>query len=602
MILGVSVLMFLILILNILFNFRSYGINSIDNKAKILSQTIKHALTSQMVNGVIKDRKLFLSQIENLEHVDKIWLVRGQKVIKQFGSGFTNEIARDDVDKKVLNTGESIQIISENIFSKSTYRITIPYKATKEGPINCLSCHNASEGDTLGAISIELSADKAKSMGMQTVVNTVIISLLILVMILVFIHKIISPFLSIFESIKHVMGKAQEGDYSTRIAYTKSEENNDVARWINTLLEKLQITLADIDTNINVFLEKDKNEDKDPLLKVKASVSRLSEIYKFRTTIEQDRSLEQIYIRLATIIDNKFHLNNFSFYESSVNTGEIKLVYSKNKTRCNAVEHGCRANRTNTVIDSCSFNELCSGYDKTDGKTDDYLCIPYSISNELDLIISIISDSKEQSLTIRNNFELIKDYIVAIRTEIISKKLMNTLEKSANTDPLTGLYNRKYLVESINKINSQASRVKLDFGVLMVDIDFFKKVNDTYGHDVGDNAIKILADSLRETTRNSDILVRFGGEEFIILLYDCKEETISEVAEKIRLNFMSKIIPAGYETISKTISIGSSTFPNDSKDLDDCIKFADLALYNAKNTGRNKVVKYIKDFSKKTPT
>ena len=331
MILGVSVLMFLILILNILFNFRSYGINSIDNKAKILSQTIKHALTSQMVNGVIKDRKLFLSQIENLEHVDKIWLVRGQKVIKQFGSGFTNEIARDDVDKKVLNTGESIQIISENIFSKSTYRITIPYKATKEGPINCLSCHNASEGDTLGAISIELSADKAKSMGMQTVVNTVIISLLILVMILVFIHKIISPFLSIFESIKHVMGKAQEGDYSTRIAYTKSEENNDVARWINTLLEKLQITLADIDTNINVFLEKDKNEDKDPLLKVKASVSRLSEIYKFRTTIEQDRSLEQIYIRLATIIDNKFHLNNFSFYESSLNTGEIKLVYSKKR-------------------------------------------------------------------------------------------------------------------------------------------------------------------------------------------------------------------------------------------------------------------------------
>ena len=179
---------------------------------------------------------------------------------------------------------------------------------------------------------------------------------------------------------------------------------------------------------------------------------------------------------------------------------------------------------------------------------------------------------------------------------------MNTLEKSANTDPLTGLYNRKYLVESINKINSQASRVKLDFGVLMVDIDFFKKVNDTYGHDVGDNAIKILADSLRETTRNSDILVRFGGEEFIILLYDCKEEAISEVAEKIRLNFMSKIIPAGYETISKTISIGSSTFPNDSKDLDDCIKFADLALYNAKNTGRNKVVKYIKDFSKKIPT
>ncbi|NQY21179.1 MAG: diguanylate cyclase [Campylobacteraceae bacterium] len=83
------------------------------------------------------------------------------------------------------------------------------------------------------------------------------------------------------------------------------------------------------------------------------------------------------------------------------------------------------------------------------------------------------------------------------------------------------------------------------------------------------------------------------------LLYDCREKAIREVAEKIRINFMNKIIPAGSETISKTISMGLSYFP---KDLDDCIKFSDLALYNAKNTGRNKVVKYIKDFSKTTLT
>lgn len=595
-IISVSLLMFLILILNVLYHFRSFGINSLDNQAQVLSQTIKHALTSQMVHGVIKDRTLFLSQIENLEHVDKIWLSRSTSLIKQFGKGFNNEMPQDDIDKKVLETGKSIQHISENIFSKSTYRITIPYKATKDGLINCLSCHIASEGDTLGAISIRLSADEIKNIGMKTVFNTVIISLLILLMILIFIHKTISPFLSIFESIKHVMGKAQEGDYSARITYTQSKESNDVAKWINTLLQKLQITLADIDTNINVFLEKDKNENKDPLLKVKSSVLRLSEIYKFRTTIEQDISLEQIYIRLAEVLDNKFHLNNFEFYESNDVSGNINLVYSKNKTRSNPFEKDCISSKTNTVIDSCIYNEICSSYNHSN--TNSYLCIPYSISNELILIISITSFSKEQSIIIRNNFELIKDYIDAIRTEIISKKLMNTLEKSANTDSLTGLYNRKYLSESISKINAQSSRVKLDFGVLMMDIDFFKKVNDTYGHDVGDKAIKILAESFREKTRDSDIIIRFGGEEFIILLYNCKKESIKEIAQNIRINFMNKIIPAGSKTIFKTISIGTSSFPNDSDDLNDCIKFADLALYHAKNTGRNKVVSYKKDFSK----
>ncbi|NQY21177.1 MAG: hypothetical protein HRT40_07695 [Campylobacteraceae bacterium] len=204
--------------------------NSYDSKriySYVFDTNFKHDLTSQMINGVIKDSKLFLSQIENLEHVDKIWLVRGEKVVKQFGPGFSNEVVRDEIDKKVLKLGESIRLISENIFSKSTYRITIPYKATKEAPINCLSCHIADEGDTLGAISIKLSADEVKSMGMQTVINTIIISLLILLMILIFIHKILSIFLSIFEAIKHVMGK-EEGDYSTRISYTKSQESNDV--------------------------------------------------------------------------------------------------------------------------------------------------------------------------------------------------------------------------------------------------------------------------------------------------------------------------------------------------------------------------------------
>jgi diguanylate cyclase (GGDEF)-like protein len=120
-------------------------------------------------------------------------------------------------------------------------------------------------------------------------------------------------------------------------------------------------------------------------------------------------------------------------------------------------------------------------------------------------------------------------------------------------------------------------------------------VNDTYGHDVGDKAIKIVAKTLKENTRNSDVIVRYGGEEFVVLLYNCDQDNIFQISEKIRLAFEKQEIPAGNDIINKTVSIGASMFPKDNKDLHACIKYADLALYQAKNTGRNKTILYKKE-------
>ncbi len=172
---------------------------------------------------------------------------------------------------------------------------------------------------------------------------------------------------------------------------------------------------------------------------------------------------------------------------------------------------------------------------------------------------------------------------------------MAILEKNAQTDALTGLYNRKYLDDAVTKITSQASRSKVSYGVLLLDIDFFKMVNDTYGHDIGDNAIKIVAQTLIENIRESDIAIRFGGEEFLLLLYNCDENYILDIAEKIRINFSKKDIPTGGTTIlNKTMSIGACMYPHDSDDLEECVKYSDLALYKAKKTGRNKVIRFDK--------
>lgn len=579
---------------NIIFNFREYGVKSIEDKATVLSQTVKHALTSQMLSGVIDDRELFLSQLKTLPHVDDIWLSRGKSVILQYGNGKNDELSRDKIDKEVLRTSLIKREIKDNLFERNSFRITIPYIATKKGTINCMQCHLAKEGETLGAISIVMNIDDAKAFGIKTVLNTTIITLLLIVLIFIFINKLVSPFLNIFDSIKRVMNLAQQGDYSARIEQTDSVESKAVAKWINNLLEKLQITLEDIDSNINIFMVKDKDESTDPLLKVKNSVLRLSEIYKYRETIQHDQNLEQIYRRLAHVLKTIFKLDDFNIYEADTITGNVTLIHKEIGIHCSADEYGCRADRTNTIIDSCQFTNVCSNFHNI-SKDFTYICIPYSISNELDLIITIIGHSKEEDTHIRNISHLIKDYIETSKTEIISKKLMAQLEKTASTDALTGLYNRKFLEDSTQVIAAQATRANVDYGVLMLDIDHFKKVNDTFGHDVGDQAIRLLAQTLRENTRTSDTLVRYGGEEFVILLYNCKEENIELIAQKIRTSFSQVEIPAGTSTISKTISIGTSMFPKDSDDIWQCIKFADISLYKAKNSGRNKVVSYKKE-------
>ncbi|RXJ87466.1 GGDEF domain-containing protein [Arcobacter sp. CECT 8985] len=590
--------MFVLLIVNLIYNFRDYGVKNIDDKAHVLAKTIEHSLTSQMVTGVIENRELFLSQLEDLPNIDKIWLSRGKDVVDMFGIGFNNEIARDEIDKEVLKTGKLKRVISENVFSKSHYRITIPYNATSHGKINCMQCHtNAKEGDTLGAITITMSIDDSKEVGITTVAHTAVIALVLMIIIIFLINMLISPFLNVFDEIKKVMRKAQDGDYSQRVDNPEGKESKDVASWINSLLEKLENSLDAMDSKISVFLTENSKDEKDHLINVKNTVDRLSDVYKFRKTIEYDDTLEEVYSRLAQVFKEKLGLTNFNFFESDTIHNKITAVYVEKELYCDILEKGCRADRTNTVIDSTQFKNVCTICSKCNDIN--YFCIPYSISNEVDLVVSIYTQTEEETKRVRELIPYIKDYIDTAKTVIVSKKLMNILELNARTDPLTGLYNRKYLEDSISKIVAQANRANIPYGILMVDIDLFKKVNDTYGHDVGDNAIKIVAETLNENCRESDIVIRYGGEEFIVLLYNCDKDSVNELAHKIKEAFALKKIPAGNTTISKTMSIGTSMFPYDSDNVKDCIKYADLALYEAKETGRNKVIAFNKELLQK---
>ena len=218
---------------------------------------------------------------------------------------------------------------------------------------------------------------------------------------------------------------------------------------------------------------------------------------------------------------------------------------------CDPYTEGCRADRTNVTVDSCQFKNVCS---KFNSEEHFYICLPYSISNDMDFIVSIVSDTKEEHERVRSLVPLIKDYVDSAKPEIVSKKLMQILERNAQTDPLTGLYNRKFLEKYIDNTLYKGVSKGIPCGIMMVDIDFFKQINDTYGHDIGDIAIKTIANTLTDVMGEKDIVVRFGGEEFIVVLLNADEARLSNMAEEARIAFSQQQIQANTETFSKTIS------------------------------------------------
>jgi diguanylate cyclase len=188
---------------------------------------------------------------------------------------------------------------------------------------------------------------------------------------------------------------------------------------------------------------------------------------------------------------------------------------------------------------------------------------------------------------------LIMSYFIFKFTEYLSKsvELYKKLKNEATVDFLTGLNNVRQFDNMFNSVAQQTIRNKEYLSLLFLDIDHFKKINDTFGHSSGDIILRDLADILRSTCRIYDIVSRNGGEEFSILLLNCPTTRALEVAERIRKNVEThKFYISDKVSIDVTISIGISTYPNITNNIGNLLEDADTALYEAKSTGKNKVV------------
>ncbi len=172
---------------------------------------------------------------------------------------------------------------------------------------------------------------------------------------------------------------------------------------------------------------------------------------------------------------------------------------------------------------------------------------------------------------------------------ILANRFYETKEL-ANRDPLTGLYNRRYFTAIAHEYFQNSLRYDHPLTLFMIDIDDFKIVNDTYGHDVGDEVIIKLAKLLKESARESDVIIRFGGEEFVLLLPETSRLEAQTLAQRILRKFANEPFLVAHKELQITISIGLSELdPEHDRHIEDMVKKADLGLYEAKNSGKNQV-------------
>ncbi|MCM8788844.1 MAG: sensor domain-containing diguanylate cyclase, partial [Candidatus Omnitrophica bacterium] len=211
-------------------------------------------------------------------------------------------------------------------------------------------------------------------------------------------------------------------------------------------------------------------------------------------------------------------------------------------------------------------------------------------NNEISGVLGVFS--KKNKIFSQKDLSLLRMISIPISLILENMELIEQTKVLSITDPLTHLYNRRHFQECFDGILKESMEKNLSFSVVMCDIDHFKFYNDKNGHLAGDQILRDIADMLHQNIKGSDIVARYGGEEFIIVFPETKKEIAFRICDNIRrkvedVKFPGEEFQPGCDL---TISFGIAEFPVDGKNTDELIRKADMALYEAKRQGRNRVV------------
>lgn len=262
---------------------------------------------------------------------------------------------------------------------------------------------------------------------------------------------------------------------------------------------------------------------------------------------------------------------------------EIESIFTPDE--CWAMRRG----RIHIGLFENSLNPKCE-HVKQD--SDPYLCIPLlAHAHGLGLIYIQCSDGCSDQSALQRKLSIAETAADSARLALANLSLREELRALSVRDPLTGLFNRRFLEEALDREVVRMNRNGKMLAVAMLDIDHFKSFNDCYGHDTGDEVLKQVSQLMTGFRKGSDIVCRYGGEEFVIVLSEIRPETVFERMEKLRSMIEKLAINCGSHVLHQiTVSIGVSLYPSDGDSRVKLINQADQALYEAKESGRNRVV------------
>jgi len=240
------------------------------------------------------------------------------------------------------------------------------------------------------------------------------------------------------------------------------------------------------------------------------------------------------------------------------------------------------------VIENAQDNETVHGFPFCDD-TRSAMIIPISFQRRIIGYLTV-ENSKEERVFVEAEVRIAQALANEAAISLENARLFQEVEKLSTTDPLTGSKNRRYFDKEARRLFRLSIRHQRPLSALMLDIDYFKKVNDTYGHDIGDDVLKKVAQTCQRLTRETDLIARFGGEEFCFLFPETSSSEALTIAEKLRTAIARLEMEANGQKFSITASFGVSECVHNEDSLERLIKRCDEALYEAKRRGRNCVV------------